>query len=292
MNFDAENLDAENFDARNFDAAYDAVLAKWPLPAEPVDVATPFGTTRVNVCGPESAPPLVLLHGGGATSTVWFANVADLAQTHRVLAVDQINDAGRSVPSTTRPVRSRGDLMAWLEAVLTGLGLDTVRICGHSYGGWLSLNFTLDFPGRVSHLALLDPSMCFAGHRLAYRLRAIPIFLPGARASRLRAFLRWETGGAALDPEWLELTALGADAFRSPIVMPKLPAPQRLRALTVPTLVLVAGNSRSHDPARVAANARALLPEVTVGVLQGATHHTIPIGGAAGINARLTRFLG
>jgi len=275
----------------NFDALYDAVIAKWPLPVEPVDVPTPFGSTRVNACGPETAPPLVLLHGGGATSTVWFANAADLAQTHRILAIDQINEAGRSLPSGSRPIRSREDLMAWLAAVLTGLGLDSVRIGGHSYGGWLSLNFALDFPGRVSHLALLDPTMCFAGMRLSYRLHAVPIFLPGTRAPRLRAFLRWETGGAALDPDWLELTALAADEPRSPIVMPKLPAPQRLRALEVPTLVLVAGESRSHDPARVAANARALLPNVTVEVLPGATHHTIPTVDAARINANLTRFL-
>ncbi|HZM78248.1 MAG TPA: alpha/beta hydrolase [Candidatus Limnocylindrales bacterium] len=274
-----------------FDEAYRAVLVKWPVPVEPVDVATPFGTTHVNVCGPDYASPLVLLHSGGATSTVWFGNVADLAQTHRVFAVDQINDAGRGVPSATRPVRSRDDLMAWLDAVFNGLALDTVRIGGHSYGGWLSLNYALDFPGRVSRLALLDPSMCFDGMRLSYRLRAVPIFLPGPRASRMRAFLRWETGGAALDPDWLELTCLAADLPRSRIVMPALPAPQRLRALDVPTLVLVAEKSRSHDPARVAANARALLPNVTVEMLPGATHHTIPIGNAADINARLLRFL-
>src|SRR4051794_2833828 len=178
----------------DFNQAYDVVLAKWPVPVEPVDVGSPYGTTRVNVCGRADGEPLVLLHGGGATSTVWFANVGDLSRTHRVYAVDQINDAGRSVAGG-RPLRSGPDLMAWLDALLTGLGLDAVRLCGHSYGGWLALNYALHAPQRVTHLALLDPTLCFAGMRLSYRLHAIPLFLPGPRAAGMRAFLRWETGG-------------------------------------------------------------------------------------------------
>jgi pimeloyl-ACP methyl ester carboxylesterase len=274
----------------DFYEAYDGVLAKWPVPVEPVEVGSPYGTTHVNVCGQPDGKPLVLLHSGGATSTVWFNNVGDLARAHRVFAIDQINDAGRSV-AHGRPVRSRDDLMAWLDAMLTGLGLDAVRLCGHSYGGWLALNYTLHAPQRVTHLALLDPTLCFAGMRLSYRLHAVPLFLPGPRAARVRTFLRWETGGAKLDPDWLELTALAAELPRSKIVMPRRPAAQQLRNLRVPSLVLVAQKTRSHDPARVAANARTLLPQVITDVVPDATHHTIPIGQAAHINGQLTRFL-
>ena len=275
----------------DFYAAYDAVLAKWPVPAEPVEVGTPFGTTRVNACGEVVGKPLVLLHGGGATSTVWLNNVGSLARSHRVYAVDQINDAGRSA-ANGRPVGSRDDLMAWLDAVLTGLGLDAVALGGHSYGGWLALNYALHARQRVTHLALLDPSECFAGMRLSYRLRAAPLFLPGPKAARIRSFLRWETGGVALDADWYELMALGADEVSpSKIVMPKRPEAAELSRLDVPTLVLVAQKSRSHDPARVAANARELLPRVVTGTLPGATHHTIPVGEAAAINYRLNDFL-
>jgi pimeloyl-ACP methyl ester carboxylesterase len=266
----------------SFDTAYDAVLAKWPVRPEPVDVPSVFGTTHVNVCG--SGEPLVLLHSGGATSTVWFNNVGDLARRYRVHAVDQINDAGRSV-NDGRPVRSPDDLTAWLDALLDGLGLSTVRLAGHSYGGWLALTYALHAPDRISHLALLDPTLCFAGMALTYRLHAVPLFLPGRRAGRMRRFLRWETGGAPLDPDWLELTALAAG---QKIVMPHRPAPDRLRELRVPTLVLVAEKTRSHNPARVAGNARRLLPDVTIGLLRGATHHTIPTLDARELNRYLT----
>ncbi|TMM36390.1 MAG: alpha/beta hydrolase [Actinobacteria bacterium] len=274
----------------NFIEAYDAVLATWPVPAEPLDVPSAYGTTHVNACGPADGPPLVLLHSGGATSTVWFNNVGDLARTHRVYAVDLINDAGRSVPDG-RPVRSREDLMGWLDAVCTGLGLATTALCGHSYGGWIALSYALHAPARISRLALLDPTLCFAGMALTYRLHAIPLF---ARPTpeRIRAFYRWETGGVPLDPTWLELAGRTAEVPRRKIVMPHRPAPDRLLALRVPTVVLVAEKTRAHDPARVAANAKALLPDVTTAVLPGATHHTIPMVDAARLNGALTRFLG
>jgi pimeloyl-ACP methyl ester carboxylesterase len=273
----------------SFRTAYDAVLARWPVPVEPVDVPSEYGTTHVNVCGPVGGTPLVLLHSGGATSTVWFNNVADLARTHRVYAVDQINDAGRSV-ADGRPLRVPADMMGWLDALRDGLGLASTALCGHSYGGWLALSYALHAPDRISRLALLDPTLCFAGMALTYRLHAIPLFTrPSART--VHAFYRWETGGVPLDPTWWELAGLAAEVPRQKIVMPRRPAAERLRELRVPTLVLVAEKTRSHDPARVAANAARLLPDVSTGTLPGATHHTIPMVDAAELNARLTRFL-
>src|SRR5207247_3743127 len=132
-----------------------------------------------------------------------------------------INDVGRSVPDG-RPVRSRDDLMAWLDAVRSELGLETAALCGHSYGGWLALSYALHAPERVSHLALLDPTLCFAGMALTYRLHAVPLFARPS-AGRLRAFLRWETGGVPLDPTWLELAGLAAEVPRQKTVIPKTP---------------------------------------------------------------------
>jgi pimeloyl-ACP methyl ester carboxylesterase len=272
----------------DFLAAYDAVLSRWPGPVEPVEVGTPFGSTHVNVYGPVTGTPLVLLHGGGATSTVWLHNVEALAREHRIFAVDQVGDAGRS-RAEGRPIRSRADFMAWLDAVLGGLGLDRVRLCGHSYGAWLALNYALHAPERVGRLVLLDPTQCFAGMSLSYRLHAVPLFARPS-AERLRAFLAWETGGAPLDPGWLDLFARAAEYPRAKIVMPRRPPAGRLRNLRVRTLVVVAEKTRSHHPAKVARGAR-LLPDAVVTVLPGATHHTIPTEQAELLNDRLVRFL-
>lgn len=272
-----------------FFAAYDAMLRRWPADVTSIDVPTPYGGTRVHVCGPEAGAPLVLLPGGGTTSMAWFGNVEDLGRDHRVYAVDVMGDFGHSVNDGT-PLRGAEDLMAWLDAVLDGLGLGEARLCGHSYGAAIALRYALRAPHRVGGLALLDPTNCFAGPSPRYLLRALPSLLRPTVA-RQRAFLLWETGRPPEDPGWQDFLDSTATAVRSKVVALRRPWPKELRACTVPTLVLLAGRSRTHDARRVAARARDLLPEAEVVLLPDATHHTLPTERPAELNRLLARFL-
>src|SRR4051794_38281351 len=129
-------------------AAYDAVLAEWPVDVESVDLKSAWGTTHVQVCGPRDGAPLVLLHGRGATSTAWFANAGELSRAHRMYAVDLIGDVGRSI-NDGRPIDTLGAFMNWLDGLFSGLDLERASLCGHSYGGWLALNYALHAPQRV-----------------------------------------------------------------------------------------------------------------------------------------------
>ncbi|MFC8345263.1 alpha/beta fold hydrolase [Streptomyces sp. NPDC057280] len=283
------------YDDGAFQAAYDKVMAKWPADREAVRVPTPFGTTHVTVCGPADAPPLVLLPGGGATSASWYAQAAELARGHRVHAVDLIGDAGRSVPAADRHPRTVADLAAWLDAVLDGLGIEETDLGGHSYGAFVALHHALHArvrePARVRSLFLLDPTQCFAGYRPAYLLHALPMLLRPA-PHRVRAFLKWETGGVPLDPDWLRLqeAAAGFPSVAKPVTGPR-PSVDALRGLDMPVLLLVAANSRTHDTYKVTAGAGELLPRVETVVVPGVSHHALPQSAPAELGRRLTEFL-
>ena len=122
-----------------FLAAYDAAMKSWPVPFEEMDVPTPFGRTHVVVCGPKGAPPLVLLHGYWATSTMWAPNIADFSEHYRVYAVDVMGQPSKSVPA--KPIRDGADYAAWLTATLDALHLDRVCLMGMSFGGgWRSMS--------------------------------------------------------------------------------------------------------------------------------------------------------
>ncbi|QOV37634.1 alpha/beta hydrolase [Streptomyces ferrugineus] len=272
-----------------FHAAYDAVLRRWPVDVHSVDVPSPYGTTRVQICGREDGAPVVLLPGGGATSVVWFANVKDLAAAHRVYAVDLIGDIGRSVHDGA-PLRGADDLVAWLDTLFAELGLDGAHLCGHSYGAWIALNYALHAPQRLGRLALLDPTNCFTGMRPRYLVHGLPTLLRPT-AERIQAFHRWETGSDPEDPAWRTFLDSTAGARRSKVVAMRRPKARDLRACTVPALVLLAGRSRAHDARRAAAAARRLLPEAGVVTLPDASHHSLPTERPAELNRLLAEFL-
>jgi len=106
----------------------------------------------------------------------------------------------------------------------------------------------------------------------------------------MRAFLTWETGGRATDPVWTDLMCAKYGG-RTSLVWPTRPRRSELRDLRMPLLVLVAGRSRQHNPARLAANVRRLVPGARVVTLPEASHHTIPTEDAAAIDAALLDFL-
>ncbi|MET8471082.1 alpha/beta fold hydrolase [Streptomyces sp. NPDC006422] len=264
-----------------FYEAYDKVLAKWPDTTEHRDVPTPYGSTHVHSLGPLDAPPLLLLPGGGATSASWFANVAALAVSRRVHAVDLVGEPGRSVAEPARPIRTVADLDGWLTALLAGLDITApVDLCGHSYGAWIALHCALRAPERVGRLTLLDPTRCYAGLRPGYLLHALPTLLRPSPA-RTRRFLAWESGGAALDGDWLALQEAAAGFPAARPVTGRIPSRETLRALHEgPTRVRVvlAGESRAHDVRRIAERAGSAAFTVP-----GVSHHAMPVQLGAGL---------
>ncbi len=84
-------------------AAYAAALELWPVKHESRFVTTPYGQTHVISCGPEDAFPLVLLHAGQASSTMWFPNIAKLSAKFHVLALDTPVNPARVSPPGTMP---------------------------------------------------------------------------------------------------------------------------------------------------------------------------------------------
>ncbi|MFF8269306.1 alpha/beta fold hydrolase [Streptomyces sp. NPDC016562] len=271
------------FSASSFRAAYDEVLGPH---VEALELPTPYGVTRVNAWGPAGGTPWVLLPGGGATSAVWGACVAaGLGRDHRVYAVDLVGEPGLSMPAPGRAVRSVGDLVGWLDAVLDGLCPNgPVVLGGHSYGAWIAAHYAARRPARLGRLVLLDPTRVFAGLRPGYVLRAVPM-LARPTPRRIRSFLAWETRGAALDPAWLRLQdeSVGFPAVR-PVTGPR----PDLAGLGAPVQVLFAGRARCHDAERAARAAREALPRARVDVLPGVSHHGLPLTAAGEIVRRLT----
>ncbi|MEU7401288.1 MULTISPECIES: alpha/beta fold hydrolase [unclassified Streptomyces] len=104
--------------------------------------------------GPPDAEPLLLLHGYPADHHCWRHQVPPLSARHRVITPDLLGWG-----ESDRPLDLSFDYateVARLGRLLDALGLDSVNLAGHDYGGFLALGLAQTHPGRVRRLAVLN----------------------------------------------------------------------------------------------------------------------------------------
>lgn len=266
---------------------YETVLAKWNVPTESLDITSRFGITHINASGSIGNPPLILLPGFGANSTMWFPNVAVLTSKFRVYAIDTNGQPGKSIPSQKLTAATSAD---WIAEVLDGLGLEKARMVGISLGGWLALNFAIHRPGRVAGVILLDPAASFEKMSAAFlRHSFIPIMVHPTRAGLIKYF-RWMTQGYMVDPNWGELMLQGILNTRpQPPIRAVVFTESELRSVKIPTLVLIGERSVIYNPQHAYQRATHLLSNVQAESIPGASH-ALNDEKADLVNARILEF--
>jgi pimeloyl-ACP methyl ester carboxylesterase len=154
-----------------------------------------------------SGPPVILLHGLGATNTSMLPTLWELARDHRVFAPDLPGFGG-----SDKPIRSYDFpfFARWLEDFLDALGLKRAHLVGNSLGGRISLEAGLRLPDRVDRLVLYCPSPAFLRGRqyipfvriLRPEMALLPLLLThGTIAGIARSLF---ADPARLRPEWYD----------------------------------------------------------------------------------------
>jgi len=118
-------------------------------------------------------PATLLIHGLGGFAESWRHTIGALAPHGAVIAVD-LPGFGQS----GKPRRGYGlaFFATAVDGLLRALGVERVRLVGHSLGGGVAVAFALSSPDRVERLALLAPAVPGFPLRpsLVYRLMALP----------------------------------------------------------------------------------------------------------------------
>lgn len=274
-------------------AACDAVYALGaPVLAEQ-DVETSFGTTHVYRHGPteptaQSRTPIVLVHGAGSCSAMWYPNTPDLSAERPVYALDTPGDPGRSVHRA--PLHQPEHAARWLEETLAGLGLDRVHLVGTSYGGWLALNQAHRGPGRLASVTLLDPGgLEKVGLRFFAWIFAslFATFAPKGLRPRLAA---WLEQPVLVVPELRTMirTAVRAYRIRRPAPLPL--SEDELSTIRTPLYLILGKRSLLLHPRRQVERVPRLVPGARAEIISG-TGHGPQIDHATETNRRMLAFM-
>jgi pimeloyl-ACP methyl ester carboxylesterase len=235
--------------------------------------------------------PTVFLHGFSHCTAHWAPLVSRLSGMRNLM----LDAPGHGAADA---VDYRGvDLRAWYKEMLTGcldaLGLEQVRLIGHSQGAMQALWLALDAPTRVrSVVAIGTPAVAFGAQLDAIRILARPgigpllLWLP-MLPSMYRNILAGTMGPAAVraHPELVRATYLAThhagyaktvssylqEMFRGADAEPRRYAlsDAELRRIAQPVLVLWGSDDTQFQPIGEAKARAALLPHSRFEVASG-----------------------
>lgn len=96
--------------------------------------------------------PLIILHGLYGSSDNWLSIAKELEKYFRVITVDQRNHG----QSPHHPEHNYTSLTNDLFELIDELNIEKVILLGHSMGGKVAMQFTIEHPNRVLKLVVVD----------------------------------------------------------------------------------------------------------------------------------------
>lgn len=108
--------------------------------------------------GDGSALPILLLHGGPGAASYYLEPLEERLSRHRpVVVYDQLG-CGRSDKPDDPSLWTLDYFTAELEQMRNALGLNECHLLGHSWGGWLSIDYLCRGPQGVAKVVLASTS--------------------------------------------------------------------------------------------------------------------------------------
>jgi len=212
-----------------------------------------------------SAPPVVVLHGWGASIDAIASVTAGLAVELEVVAVD-LPGFGQSEPPPVAWNVAR--YARFVLALCDQLGIERFSLMGHSFGARIAIVVAASEADRISRVLLCGAAGIKPRRRPAYYARVsvakvgrLVGVVGGASGRRLQQRLRQRVASQ----DWLDASDSMRGTFRLAVNEDLSP---RLRRIDAPTL-LVWGSQDAETPLWMGERMDSLLPDSGLVVLPG-----------------------
>jgi 3-oxoadipate enol-lactonase len=242
-----------------------------------------------------SGPVVMFAHSLGSDLSIWAAQKSALAGRHAVLTYDL---RGHGQTATTAGAYDFDLLAADTLALLDALKIDKASFVGISLGGMIGQALALAAPQRLEKLVLADTTSRYPPEAQALWPERIRQIEAGGLEPLVGPTLeRWFTAPyRAAHPELV--AHIGTLIRNTPVAgyigcchaIAALDFTERLKALNLPTLVLV-GDQDVGTPPAMARELAAAIPDAQLEIIPGAAHLS-NIEQADAFNRQLLAFLG
>jgi pimeloyl-ACP methyl ester carboxylesterase len=172
--------------------------------------------TMVRYIDAGRGPPVVFLHGLGASMYSWRKNLGAVAAAgFRVIAFDNRGFGLSDKPPAPYDNAAYARLAI---ALMDSLGLSNAVLVGHSMGGAIAAEVGIEYPQRVRGLILVGSAGLGAGEPLLFRVARWPVLGPAILAFRGRGFTARLLKATYFDPS--KVTEGDVDQYYAPVAQP------------------------------------------------------------------------
>ncbi len=252
---------------------YDRQLERLKVPYRDIYVETSFGRTHLIETGAAEGEPLLVFHGGNATTAYNLLTCDFLFKDFHIYAVDSIGHPGKSAETSLSAVNY--DYGKWTGEVIDALGYDRISLFGGSFGGGIIAKTMCEVPEKIKRVVIYIPS----GIKNGFQLKNARMMYP--------MIMYWITG----KDEWLKKTMmpmaitednitadiyatakLSIDNVKVKTVMPTNVEASRMAKCKAPTLVMAAEKDCLFPGTGVIKRAEKIISNCKTYLIEGRGH--------------------
>ena len=252
---------------------YDSQLSRLNNPWKDVYVDSSFGMTHIVETGNFLGEPLLVFHGGNATTAYNLLSCDFIMNDFHIYAVDMIGHPGKSA-ETSLPAKGY-DYGKWVGEVIDGLKYDKISLFGGSFGAGVIAKTMCVCPDKVKRVVLYVPS----GIKNAPAINSASMMLPmiaywvtGKDKWLKKCILPMAINEDNITDDIYETAKLSIDYIKVKTGMPSDVDEELMKKCTSPTLVMAAEKDCLFPGKGVIERAKRIIPNCETYLLEGRGH--------------------
>ena len=252
---------------------YDSQLSRLSNPWKDVYVDTSYGRTHLVETGNFSGEPLLVFHGGNATTAYNLLACDFIMEDFHIYAVDMVGHPGKSA-ETSLPAKGY-EYGRWVSEVIDGLKFDKISLFGGSFGAGVIAKTMCVCPDKIKKVVLYVPS----GIKNAPAINSASMMLPmiaywvvGKDKWLKKCMLPMAVTENNITDDIYETAKLSIDYVKVKTGMPSDVDGELMRKCNAPTLVMAAEKDCLFPGGGVIERAKRIIPNCKTYLLKDRGH--------------------
>ena len=252
---------------------YDEQLNRLNVPYKDVYVETSFGRTHLIETGSLQGEPLIVFHGGNATSAFNLLACDFLFDDFHIYAVDIIGHPGKSAERSLSAFNY--DYGKWTGEVISALGYESMSLFGGSFGGGVIAKTMCEVPDRIKRVVMYIPS----GIKNAFQLKNAQMMFPmimywitGKQNWLKKTMIPMALSEDNIPDDLYQTAKLSIDHIKVKTAMPTNVSSARMKKCKAPTLVMAAEKDCLFPAKGIIKRSKQIIPNCETYLLKDRGH--------------------